>query len=189
MVVIELLASLLLGGVFLFSAVPKLRHPRGFVLTVLQYQILPARLSRLYGWLLPPLELFLALLFFGGTALRSASVLTGLLLLSFLIAVGVNLARGRRLECGCFGKAAKRQIGWGLLLQDGLLLAVAVALCFVAQTWASLESWSVFRLLGLSSIMIPFLLLAFVTLVVASASRFGVRAAFFRRRGGIQLQR
>ena len=60
----------MLGIIFLTSAVPKLRHPKGFVLAVLEYRVLPPRLSWYYARLVPPLEFLLALLLLSGTAVR-----------------------------------------------------------------------------------------------------------------------
>ncbi|HLX56643.1 MAG TPA: MauE/DoxX family redox-associated membrane protein [Ktedonobacteraceae bacterium] len=145
----EVLLSIALGIIFLATAVPKLRHPRGFVLAVLEYRVLPPRLSWFYGRLVPPLEFMLALLLFTGTAVRSAAFLISLLLLSFIFAAGINLARGRDLDCHCFGKATRRPLGWGLLLQDGALLGASMTLAVVTRQWVALESWSVLRLSGL----------------------------------------
>lgn len=189
MVILRIGFSLLLGGIFLFSAVPKLRRPRGFVLTVLEYRVLPSRLSYFYGWLLPSVELFIALLLLSGVAIRLAGALTALLLLSFIIAVSINLARGRSLDCGCFGKKAKRKIGKGLLLQDGFLLAAAITLSFLAPTWMNLESWSAFRLAGLTDSMLPLLLLVGLALVAGALSRWGGHIGIHIRKGGVELQR
>ena len=112
---IELACSLLLGSTFLVAALPKLAHHRGFTLTVLEYRILPNPIARAYAAAVPLCELFAAILLLSGTAVRSASVGLGFLLLSFLVAVGVNVTRGRKLDCHCFGQSANRQIGWGLL--------------------------------------------------------------------------
>jgi uncharacterized membrane protein YphA (DoxX/SURF4 family) len=120
---LQVLLSVALALIFLASAVPKLRHPRGFILAVLEYRVLPTRLSWFYARLLPPLELLLGLLLLSGTAVRSTAIVLALLLLSFMIAMSINLARGRNLDCHCFGKALRRSIGWGLLLQDSVLLA------------------------------------------------------------------
>jgi hypothetical protein len=147
--IIAALLCFILGCIFLISAFPKLRHPKGFILIVLEYRILPPALGRLYARLLPPLECWLALLFFTGTAIRAAGVLAAVLLLSFIVAVSVNLARGRRLDCHCFGRARQRKIGWGLLLEDGLLLVFASALIALGQSWLTLEPWSVFGVFGL----------------------------------------
>lgn len=102
MTILELFLRLLLGAVFLVSAIPKLRHPRGFVLMVLEYRILPPSLGELYAWMLPPLELFVGLLLLTGAAVRVATIMASFLLLSFIAAIGINLARGRDLDCGCF---------------------------------------------------------------------------------------
>jgi hypothetical protein len=85
---------LVLGIIFLVSAVPKLHYPRGFVLAVLEYRILPPRLSWFYARLLPPLEFLLALLLLSWMAVRSAAAVMAVLLLSFIVAVGINLTRG-----------------------------------------------------------------------------------------------
>jgi len=147
--VIEALLSITLGIIFLASAVPKLRHPKGFILAALEYRVLPPRLSWFYARLVPPLEFLLALLLLTGTALRSAAIVISVLLLSFIVAVGINLARGRDLDCHCFGKATRRPIGWRLLLQDGALLVAAITLTAITSEWVAPEPWSVFRLSGL----------------------------------------
>jgi hypothetical protein len=139
-----------LGMVLVASAVPKLRHPRGFVLTVLLYRVLPPRLGEPMGWLIPPLELLTALLLLSGAAVRlSAGVASGLLA-SFMVAVGINVARHRNLDCGCFGGALRRRVGWPLLVVDAMLLGAAIALTVAATAWLTPEPWSVWRLWGLA---------------------------------------
>lgn len=138
--------SLLLGLIFLTSSVPKLRNPKGFVLTVLAYDILPPTASRLYARLLPPAELFLALLLLTGTALGVAAVLAASLLASFVVAIGVNLVRGRELGCGCFG-ARERKVGPGLLLQD-VVLGVGCGLLAHLSRGLGEASWSAFGVNG-----------------------------------------
>jgi uncharacterized membrane protein YphA (DoxX/SURF4 family) len=148
-----------LALVFTASAVPKLRHPRGFVLAVLEYRVLPVRFARVYARLVPPAELLAALLLLTGAAVRSAALMVALLLLSFLVGVGVNLARGRDLDCHCFGKsgngATQHRIGWGLLLRECALLGAALVVLATARQWAGTEPWSVLslaRLVGAGSL-------------------------------------
>lgn len=150
MLAVELGLSVVLGITFLVAAVPKLRHPKGFVVAVLAYDVLPPRLGWLYAWLVPPLEILTALLLLSGTAVRSAGLVTVTLLLSFIIAVGINKARGRDLDCHCFGKALQRQVGWKLLLEDGVMLGAAVIMTALAGEWVAPEPWSVYRLSGLT---------------------------------------
>jgi uncharacterized membrane protein YphA (DoxX/SURF4 family) len=179
----EVLLSTALGVIFLASAVPKLRHPRGFILAVLEYRVLPPSLSWFYARLVPPLEFLAALLLLSGIAVRSAAVVLLPLLLSFIVAVGINLARGRDLDCHCFGKATSRPIGWRLLLQDGVLLGAAIALSIVTSEWVAPEPWSVFRLSGLvqAGSPVPLLVCAVVT---ASTAALLSRSTYGRKRYG-----
>jgi putative oxidoreductase len=141
----------LVGGVFFASALPKLRHPKGFVLTVVEYRVLPYSLSRLYGRVVPPLEALVALLLIGGVAMRAAALVAALLLASYIIAVGVNVARGRDLDCHCFGETARRTVGWGLLAQDAAFFAASIGIAMLAAGWLAPESWSAFRMGQLES--------------------------------------
>ncbi|HYX51339.1 MAG TPA: MauE/DoxX family redox-associated membrane protein, partial [Ktedonobacteraceae bacterium] len=166
---LQILLSLGLALIFLFSAIPKLRHPKGFILAVLEYRVLPTRVGWLYARFLPPLELLLAVLLLSGTAVRSVAIVLSLLLFSFMIAIGINLARGRNLDCHCFGKAFRRSIGWELLFQDGLLLCAALVLAVIPGAWIESEPWSVIRLSGLARFGTPMLLLACVIMTVCTA--------------------
>lgn len=184
----QVLLSLALAFIFLASAVPKLRHPSGFVLAVLEYRVLPARLSWVYARMVPPLELLLVLLLLSGTAVRSVAIVMSLLLLSFITAVGTNLARGRHLDCHCFGKASSRPFGWRLLLEDAALLGTALALAVITQEWVAPESWSVFRLSGLVSAGSLAPLLGCVV-VTACTTAFLSRSIYNRRPSGTAVVR
>jgi putative oxidoreductase len=166
---IQVILSMGLAITFFASAIPKLLYPKSFILAVLEYRVLPTRLSWLYARLLPPLELLLALLLLSGTAVRSSAIVVALLLLSFMTAVSINLVRGRDLDCHCFGKTHRRSIGWGLLLQDGALLSAAIALAVITGTWIAPVPWSVFRLSGLVQAGSPVLLLGCAAVTVCAA--------------------
>jgi hypothetical protein len=151
MIVLEIVLSSILGSIFLVSSVPKLRRPKGFVFTVLNYQVLPPTLSKIFALMVPPLEFFIGLSIFSGTAVRLDVIIMVLLLISYMLAVSINMARGRPLECNCFGSIRRQQIGWQLLLQDGSLVLTASVMASISQSWLGPESWSVFRLTGLAS--------------------------------------
>ena len=95
--------------------------------------------------------------------------------------MGMNLARGRDLDCHCFDPTLARPIGWGLLLQDLGLLAASGVLASVAQRWGAVEPWSLFRLSGVASGggLIP--LLSCVAVTACAAALLG-RSADGRRR-------
>ncbi len=165
----EAFFSLILGVIFMASAIPKLRHPNGFVLVVLEYRILPPRLGRPFARLVPPLELFIALLLLSGIAVRLAGAVTSLLLLSFIVAIAINMARGRDLDCHCFGKAARRRIGRDTLLQDGALLSLSIITTARAGEWVAPERWSMLHLYGVAGATTPVPLLGCGTVAICTA--------------------
>src|SRR5262249_36390739 len=53
--------------------------------------------------ILPWIEVVTGVALFLGIARRTAAKVLGILLLVFIAALSVNLARGRPVDCGCFG--------------------------------------------------------------------------------------
>ena len=149
MYLLLMVISMALGSGLLAGAIPKLQNPRRFILITLEYRVLPPVLARLYGWIVPMAELSLAILLMTGVEIQYSAIIAALLWFSFTIAVATNLARGRDLDCGCFGEAAHREIGWGLLIQDCIFIGAAIGLTALTWHWNALAPWSMFHLLGL----------------------------------------
>jgi hypothetical protein len=128
-------ASLALRALFaallLVTAVGKLLDNRGFAEIVAQYRLgipgvllLPASLGFSLG------ELALGAGLLAGWRLPALAALTAALQLGYLLLAGLTLARGIELaNCGCFGVFLSRPLGWQTLLEDALLLALALTLC------------------------------------------------------------
>jgi putative oxidoreductase len=118
--------QLSLGGIFLFTGVAKLLHPFDFMRSVAAYAILPTGLVRLSALGLIMVEGFLALAFLTGWLTEIALPLAAIVLVAFLVAIGINLRRGRRIPCGCLGGASEtispRALGRLLLLLTAVLL-------------------------------------------------------------------
>lgn len=100
---IELAVRLSVGCVFLWAALTKLMRPMAFAEGVIQYGILPPRLSFIGAFVVMALELAVGIAHLGGWfVVRSAEV--GLLVLvTFLIVVCRQLVTGRVAPCYCFG--------------------------------------------------------------------------------------
>ncbi len=130
---IALAAQFSLGIVFLLSAVPKLRRPRLFAWGVVAYDILPEKVSYVFALALIPLELFLAITFLTGWLMSIALALATLLLVVFTVAVGINLRRGRLVDCGCFG-AGSEPISTRSVARLFLLLTVVLLLAALRAT-------------------------------------------------------
>lgn len=122
-----LAARLLLGCLFVMTGLSKIRHPGSFADDILDYQLLSRRPARVLAHLLPPAELVLGLCCLLGLALPAVTGALILLLLVFTGAVTVNLIRGRRITCHCFGGSSTR-ISPLVIGRNVALLAVAVFL-------------------------------------------------------------
>lgn len=124
----------LLAAIFLFSAFGKLRDRRAFVSIVLDYHILPKHWARRFAAVLPWLEMAVGLMLLLGLSTRIAAALSGLLLLTFIVAMGVNLRRGRKdLNCGCAGVRHHRKISGKLILRNTLLVLLSAQVMLWGQ--------------------------------------------------------
>lgn len=133
-------ARLFLGVTFLSASIPKLFAPRDFRRALTNYQLLPVWLVATW---LPRFELLIAAALLTGLATTITATIAGLALLAFSVAVGVNLARGRSIECGCFGGASPRRITWRLVFRDVVLGAGALAVAVhPPATWVGV-GWPV----------------------------------------------
>lgn len=145
------LLGLALGLAFLYTGVQKRLDPYQFAEAVLAYQLLPQALVGLVAVVLPWIELtsgfFLALGYLleipgrllrglgfplgdrliGGIKRKSCLLLLILQLVLILVVLLITLARGLKIDCGC-GLLWARQVGWGVILEDAFLLALAVFL-------------------------------------------------------------
>jgi len=126
-------ARLVLAGVFLAAAAPKLADPAGFAAAIANYRAFPEALVNLVATIVPALELVGALALLTPWR-RGGALLLGALLLGFTALLALSLARGIDVACGCFGAAAD-QAGASdpvrprhLLRNLGLLALVALTL-------------------------------------------------------------
>lgn len=129
------LCAWILGATFLAAALPKIADPPGFLEAIHAYRLVPEGALPPMALTLPWLELLLALALISGLLRRSAAWAAFALLLVFIGALGIDLARGIPVDCGCFGAApvarsvADRLAGMRLdLARDALLALVALPL-------------------------------------------------------------
>ncbi|MCZ8519459.1 MULTISPECIES: MauE/DoxX family redox-associated membrane protein [Paenibacillus] len=152
------LATIQMGLViiFLLSAVMKLRDLSAFLQLAADYEVLPRRLSAVYGVLTPFLEIAGALmLLFPVTRIAGASLLLALLA-SFGGAVLAVILSGREVSCGCYGKWMESKADGFTLVKIVLLLLLLVTLLLFPEEAMRL-SWPSITL-GLLLALVFFLL-------------------------------
>jgi uncharacterized membrane protein YphA (DoxX/SURF4 family) len=138
---IALVARLCVGLFFLQSALGKIRHLRDFVQGTVEYRVLPERAAQAFGFMLPWLELGLTLALILGIALRITGAVVMLLLSCFIVAVTINLRRGREIKCNCYGIADTSTIGWGTVMRNLLLLLLAATTVALGSHAVAPEQW------------------------------------------------
>lgn len=124
--ILEWLARLFLGGLFLFAGYMKLANPFLFEMAVDSYQLLPPTGVIVVARTLPWLEVVLGMLLWRGWKLPYLATFTALLLGFFLTMMAITYSRGIEATCGCFGFG--EQVSPPTLVRDALLFAVAVFL-------------------------------------------------------------
>jgi uncharacterized membrane protein YphA (DoxX/SURF4 family) len=97
------LARLVLAGYLGVAGLLKLPHPAESVRAVRAYRILPESIVPTVGYVLPLLEVGLAVLLVLGLATRTAAVIASVLMVAFIIGIASVAARGISIDCGCFG--------------------------------------------------------------------------------------
>jgi uncharacterized membrane protein YphA (DoxX/SURF4 family) len=122
-----------LGAIFIVAALPKITDPPSFAHMIYNYRIVPGGLINLSALVMPWVEVLAGLALVLGVWVKPARSIAALLLLVFMIAVSVNLARGNAIDCGCFDVSAANRTHeerikdmWIVLIRDaGMLLMVA----------------------------------------------------------------
>lgn len=123
-------ARLALGALFIAAAYYKIRDPAAFALNIFHYQLAPAAAINAAAILLPWLEAVAgAALIISPRFRHGASWLVLAMLVVFTAAIGISLARGIDITCGCFSANPEGQrVGLVKLLENGLMIAGAVFL-------------------------------------------------------------
>ena len=140
-----LILRLLLAGVFAAAGVAKLFDLSGSREAMKQFGV-PSRLAPTLGTLLPIAELTAAVALLPDASARWGALEALVLLMSFVAAIGLNLARGRTPDCHCFGQLHSSPAGWSTLVRNALLAAAAGVVVWrggtAAAAWRSLDRLS-----------------------------------------------
>ena len=117
-----------LGFIFIFAAVTKVADPVGFSQSIYNYKLMPDFIINFLAIAIPWIELVAGiLLVFGITVKENSAILSGLLVV-FIIAVAISLARGLDIDCGCFGTVDGSKVGIMKILENSGLLILGLIL-------------------------------------------------------------
>ncbi len=120
-------AGVALAVVFVAAAIAKARDLAGFRAALAGYGWLPGGSLAPLAVAVPSLELTCATLLLVPASRPGGAVLALTLLLAFTVALASAVARGRAVDCGCFGGGgADEPASWLSIVRNSLLAAVAV---------------------------------------------------------------
>jgi len=118
--------------IFVVAAWPKIVDPPAFAHMIYNYKLVPGGLINFLAITMPWIEVVAGMALILGIWKREAAVLIGLMLLVFIAAIGINLAKGHAIDCGCFdvkeaGKTEAQRLTdmrWVIARDVGMLLMV-----------------------------------------------------------------
>ena len=164
---VVLIARLVLAATLVVSAVAKLRDRGGSRKAVADFGV-PPELVGPIAVLLAPLEIAsAALLLTAGFGVTLGALLGAGMLLAFTVAIVVNLMRGNRVECHCFGAMSTKPLSWWSVVRNVALidLALIVLAGGVSQPWPWVAVANLFSPLSVSERWLWVLVLVLVAAV------------------------
>jgi uncharacterized membrane protein YphA (DoxX/SURF4 family) len=116
--------AVLVGAVFVYAGILKVRDPLGFASNINNYQLVPWSVGVRLAFYLPWLELLCGCALVFHRLFSGAVAITIGLMFVFIGATAWARMQGIDVSCGCFGSAGTNlSLTWHLVLDGGLLLA------------------------------------------------------------------
>ncbi len=125
--ILKISSRMVLSIIFIFFAIDKIADPVQFAKEINNYKILPDYLINISAIILPWIELFVGFLIFIGSKIKSASIITAAMLIVFIIAVSIAMAKGLNINCGCSGSLAQK-VGWAKIIENISLIILCIYL-------------------------------------------------------------
>ena len=139
MLIAAVLARLVLFAVFVVAGATKLLDQPGTRKALVGFGV-PDALGAPVGIALPVVEIAIGLALLPQVTAWPAAFAAIALLCVFLVVIGINLAKGRKPDCHCFGQIHSAPIGPSTLVLNGVLLALAAVIAVTAMVGAPLPS-------------------------------------------------
>lgn len=133
---------LFLGIVLLTAGAEKLTALDPFAHAIANYKILPLAMINIAALAFVWMEIVSGILLIAGAAVRGTGLVSAALLLTFIIAISIALARGLQIDCGCFAAtpgATPEKVGWPKLMEDIGLLAAAIFLVYFPHSYFTID--------------------------------------------------
>ncbi len=99
------LFRLILGGIFIWASFGKIGDPQGFAEVVKNYRVLPLWAVSSFSLILPWVEMLCGTALLTGFLVKGGALIVDALMILFMVTLGINMARGVDISCGCFSNS------------------------------------------------------------------------------------
>lgn len=136
----NLVLRLIIGYIFITYGAGKIANPEKFAGEIANYNLLPEFSLNIFAIFLPWIELIAGLLITLGVRIKANAVITGAMMITFILAIIWAIALGLDINCGC-SSTNPQKVGFPKLMENlGLLLAIAITYFSTGDKF-SLESF------------------------------------------------
>lgn len=133
-----LLIRIFLGFLFIYAGAEKISDPSGFSTSISNYRLLPLFMVNFFAITMPWVELVAGILLILGISVKENAFIVNAMLLIFIVAISISLARGLSIDCGCFGKG--NQIGIQKLIENSFMFIAGMLLIFYDSKYLSFKA-------------------------------------------------
>jgi putative oxidoreductase len=117
---LSLIVRLVIGFLFIFAGLGKAADPALFAKEIMNYSIMQVSIVNIMALTMPWIELVVGILLIAGVRIKANALITGGLMLVFIVAVFSAMLRGLNINCGCFtGKIVL--VGWPKILENTMM--------------------------------------------------------------------
>lgn len=125
--VFSFVTRLVLGCIFIYSSLPKIRQPYDFLSNVYNFELVGPKLGVLTAMVLPWAELLVGVCLVGGIFVSGALLVSIGMGAMFSFFIASALYRGLNISCGCFSSSSTEQIGYMTLIRACVIMLLSIA--------------------------------------------------------------
>ena len=119
---------IILGVIFLYASADKIINPHQFAYAISNYKLLPGELINFFALFLPWMEAVVGIFLIFGLFEWVSLTIFNVLMIVFMAAITISLARGLNISCGCFTSDPNAEkMTWLTLFRDSSILILSLA--------------------------------------------------------------
>jgi uncharacterized membrane protein YphA (DoxX/SURF4 family) len=115
-----------IGCMFIYSSLPKIRHPYDFLFSVYSYELAGPKLGMFVAMTLPWLEVLVGICLIGGVFVSGALLVSIGMAAMFTVVLSSAIYHNLNITCGCFGASSTEIVGYSTLIRACTILLFSI---------------------------------------------------------------